>query len=66
MGDRAVRTPGNELMKDGDIRGEFLAIGIACGGAIGLALHNLALGIGIGVTIGIAMGIRPKNDQPDK
>ena len=65
MGDRAIRAPGGELSKNSDIRGEFIAIGIACGVAIGLALHNLALGIGIGVTIGIAMGMRPKNDQPD-
>lgn len=65
MGDRAVRTPGSELMKNGTIRGEFVALGMAFGAAIGLALHNLALGIGIGLSLGVGLSgaMRKKSDD---
>jgi hypothetical protein len=35
--------------------GKWLAVGMGCGVAIGVALHNLALGVGLGVAIAFAL-----------
>jgi hypothetical protein len=38
------------------LSGVFIAIGMCTGTAIGIALHNLALGAGMGLVVGAAVG----------
>jgi len=50
------------MMRDMNNRrfGSFLALGVAIGAGIGVALHNLPIGVGVGAAMGSVAARRPE------